>query len=184
MRLQNQQYTVTTSVETKPFLTLFDFVYNLNNTNTDDYYMARVFYVTSGDGNLTSIAFVDLVCAEYEPHAVLEKDQLTFILFDYIVRLDLATGSIVSTRNCDNSGGLLEIYPIEDGYIIHGECDIFRFDYKLNQVWRFTGRDILVSAEKDRHFWIKDQTIHCRDFSGWHYVLNLDGVLIHEFQES
>lgn len=112
MLLQNQKYTVTTAVEMKPLLTSFDIVYNLNHTNTDAFYMARIFRVTSVDRKLITIAFIDLVCSEYEPHAVLEKDQLTLVLFDFIVRLDLATGSIVSIRDCNNSGGLQEIKAI------------------------------------------------------------------------
>lgn len=84
---------------------------------------------------------------------------------------------------CDNVGGLYEIHPIEGGYIIWGEMDIFRYDFQLNRIWHFMGRDILVSLTKDKRFWIDDGSIHCRDFQGWHYVLDFNGKLIDDFRE-
>lgn len=45
MRLQNQHYTITASVETMPSLSQFDIVYNLSNAKTEDFYMARIFRV-------------------------------------------------------------------------------------------------------------------------------------------
>ncbi len=85
---------------------------------------------------------------------------------------------------CDNIGGLFEIHAIEGGYIIWGESDIFRYDLQLNRIWHFTGRDMLVSRTKDKHFWIDDGLIHCRDFEGWHYVFDFNGKLIDDFREA
>ena len=183
MHLQNQRYTVTAHVETMPSLAQFDIVHNPNHTNTDDFYNAQVFRVESIDAAARTIALLDLLCAGYEPFAVLEMDCLTVILFDSIVRINLSTGLITEMIECDNMGGLHEIHAIPDGYIIWGEGDIFRYDLQLNRKWHFMGRDILVSLDKDKHFWIKDDLIHCRDFLGWHYVLDFDGNLLHNFQE-
>ena len=183
MRLQNQHYTIAASVETMPSLSQFDIVYNLSNAKTEDFYMARIFRVCSFDGISRSIALVDLLCAEYKPYAVLEDNFLTAILFDSIVRINLATSLVSQYEKCDNMGGLHEIHPMKDGYIIWGEGDIFRYDSALNRIWNFSGRDILVSCNTDKHFWIEDGLIHCRDFLGWHYIIDFDGKLIRDFRE-
>ena len=47
------------------------------------------------------------------------------------------TGVIVQYEECDNMGGLFEIHPIDGGYLIWGEGDVFRYDLSLNRVWRF-----------------------------------------------
>lgn len=44
-------------------------------------------------------------------------------------------------------------------------------------------RDILVSLYDNRHFWIEDKLIRCRDFLGWHYVLDYNGKLLRDFKE-
>jgi len=183
MRIQNSFYSITAAVETMPVLDAFDVVHNLNNKKLDDFYMAWVFNVLSSDGSSRSIALIDLLCGGYEPYAVLEDHALTALLFDGIVRIDLTTGLVVQHEKCKNLGGLQEIFPIENGYIIWGEGDIFRYDHDLNQIWHFMGRDILVSQAADKHFWIENDLIHCRDFQGWQYILDFDGNLLHNFRE-
>lgn len=183
MHLENQRYIITATVETRPPLEHFDLVFSPTDLNVNDFYMARILEITSADGGSRSIALVDLLCAKYEPYAVLENDLLTVILFDAIVQIDLISGMITRCAQCDNWGGLHEIHGLEDGYLIWGEGDIFRYDRSLNLVWHFMGRDILVSPIMDKHFWIEDGLIHCRDFLGWHYILNFDGNLISDFRE-
>ena len=145
--------------------------------------MAREFRVERQNGCTISFALIDLICSGYEPYAVLEENILTVILFSTIVQLEMDTGKIVQYVPCDNTGGLCEIHAIEGGYIIWGEEDIFRYDRSLNQVWHFMGRDILVSLKANRHFWIENGFIHCRDFLGWHYVLDLNGNTLSDFRE-
>lgn len=183
MYLQNQHYAVTTTVETMPPLSQFDIVHELEPEKTKDFYMARVLKIEPCGGPSGTVALTDLLCASYEPHRVLEGDRLTLIFYDCIVRLDLGTGLILERRDCGSWGELGEIHPIPDGYIIWGECDLFRYDLQLNRVWHFMGRDMLVSLKGDRSFWIEDGLIHCRDFLGWQYMLDLDGKLIRDFRE-
>ena len=184
MYLQNQHYSITAFVETMPPLEQFDIVHNPKNTNTDEFYNARIFKIESIDAVPRTIALLDLLCAGYEPFAVLEMDCLIVILFDSIVRINLSTGLIEEMIECDNFGGLHEIHVINDGYIIWGEGDIFRYDRKLKRIWHFAGRDMLISQKEDKQFWIEDGLIHCRDYLGWHYVLDFDGNLLHDFLES
>ena len=178
MYLQNQKYRITGRVESMASLDGIDFVHNLTGTDPDDGYSVRIFEVERSGGDTKSIAFVDSICSAYEPYAVLENDLLTTILFDSIVQFDLSAAQVVQCKACDNMGGLLEIHAVSDGYIIRGEGDIFRYDRSLNRVWHFMGRDILVSREVKQNFWIEDDLIHCRDFQGYHHILDLNGTLL------
>ncbi len=184
MLLQNQHYTIHCDVLTQPPLDGFDVVHNTENTDTTDFYMARTFEITRTDGRTLQIALLDLLCSGGEHYAVLDGNTLTIILFDAIVRLDPDTGAILQHVPCENMGGLYELHPIEGGYLIYGESDLFRYDLSLRKGWEFSGRDILVNTEKERSFWIEGSEIHLRDFLGWHYVLDFDGNLLREFQET
>ena len=77
-------------------------------------------------------------------------------------------------------GGLMGICAIEGGFILHGETELFRYDQQLNRIWSFSGRDIFAALDGKKAFWIEKDTVHCRDWLGWHYVLNFDGKLISE----
>ena len=105
---------------------------------------------------------------------------LTQILFDEIRQVDAQTGEVLQQVNCPNMGGLMGICAIEGGFILHGETELFRYDQQLNRIWSFSGRDIFAALDGKKAFWIEKDTIHCRDWLGWHYVLNFDGKLISE----
>ena len=183
MIFHNKEYRVVTSVEVKPPLEQFDVIYNPKNINTDEIYMARIFQINRADGYSQAIALIDLICAIYEPYAVLDKNILTTILVSAIVQIDIDTGTIVQYEECENMGGLFEIHPIDGGYLTWGEDEISRYDLSLKPVWHFSGRDILISLHSKLHFWIEGNEIHCRDFLGWQYILDFNGKLIHDFRE-
>jgi hypothetical protein len=50
-------------------------------------------------------------------------------------------------------------------------------------MWVFGGRDIFARANEEECFWIDNGSIHCRDWEGWHYVLDMDGNLMSEVCE-
>ena len=183
MELHNNRYAVQSSVEVTPLLNQYDIVHNTENIDTNDYFMARTFHINRLDGHSLKVALIDLICSSYEPYAALDGNILTTILFSSIARIDMDTGLLVQYTECDSIGGLFEIHPIDGGYLIWGEGDIFRYDLMLNRVWAFMGRDILVSLHSNQHFWIQKSEIHCRDFLGYHYVLDFDGKLICDFRE-
>ena len=108
---------------------------------------------------------------------------LTQILFKEIRQVDAKTGDVLRQVECPNMGGLMGICAIEGGFILHGETELFRYDEQLNRVWSFSGRDIFVTLDGKKTFWIEKDTIHCRDWLGWHYVLDMDGKLISESLE-
>ena len=183
MEIHNEKYQIISNVVESPHLDQFDIVHNIRKISTDDFFMARTFQITKKDGHSITVALIDLICSSYVPYAVLEEDCLTIILFSAIVRMNVDTGLIVQYEECDNMGGLFEIHPIDGGYLIWSEGDICRYDSSLKRIWHFMGRDILVSMYSDKHFWIEDKQIHCRDFLGWHYVLDFSGKLIRDFKE-
>lgn len=183
MVLHNEHYTVFSHVEVKPALDRFDIIHNTEKIDINDFYMAHIFEIERSDGHSVSVAMIDLLCSGYEPNAVLGKNYITLILFSAIIRIHPDTGAIVQYEPCENMGGLFEIHRIKDGYLIWGEGNIFCYDLSLKQIWDFSGRDILVSTHADIHFWIEDNIIHCRDFSGWHYLLDPDGKLIDNYLE-
>ena len=115
--------------------------------------------------------------------AVQEENYLTQILFDEIRQVDVQTGNVLQRSECPNTGGLIGICAIADGFILHGETELFRYDRQLNRVWSFSARDIFATPDGTRAFWIEENAIHCRDWLGWHYVLNFDGKLISENPE-
>lgn len=183
MTLSNENYTIECAVLTQPSLEAFDIVHNTEAADTSDFYMARTFRIECKGGHNRSIALLDRLCSDSDHYAVLEDHTLTVILFTAIVRLDMNTGAILQYEPCENTGSLYEIYPIEGGYILYGESELFRYDHALHRLWMFSGRDILVSLAHNPSFRLEENEIHVRDFLGWHYVLDLDGNIIHEFLE-
>ena len=183
MILQNEHYTIRSDTLFELPLAGYDIVHDPKAVGTDDLYCVRAFHITRGDGTALHVALIDHICASAVPYAVLEGHVLTVILFEAIVRIDADTGAIVQLVPCPNMGGLMEIHPIEGGYILYGEGEIFRYDRSLNRIWDFSGRDILVSLCHKKSFWLEENEIHVRDFLDWHYVLDMDGNLLREFME-
>ena len=109
-----------------------------------------------------------------------EEECLILIFFDEIQQLDVKTGTVLRKVKCPNMGGLIDICSVEDAYIIHGELELFRYDKQLNRIWEFYGRDIFATIDDEKAFWLEGNTIHCRDWLGWHYILDLDGNLLSE----
>ena len=105
---------------------------------------------------------------------------LTQILFKEIRQVDTQTGAVLRQVECPNMGGLIGICALEGGFILHGETELFRYDQQLNRIWSFSGRDIFATLDGTKAFWIEADAIHCRDWLGWHYVLDLDGNLVSE----
>lgn len=184
MVLVNARYRVTITTESRPSLEGYPLLYQTEELDFDDFYTARFVNVEPIGGQAFRVAVLDYLAASTEPCVVLEGDMLTMILFRTILRIDLCTRTVLQSVDCENMGGLEEIHPIDEGYLIKGECDIFRYDKALSRVWHRCGRDIFATPEGDDCFWIDDDVIHCRDWQGWHYMLDMNGKTISESQEN
>ena len=183
MVLKNEQYIVTISTAITPSLDGYQVIYQTDEFDMHDFYCARLIEIKVANGSASKAAILDATIPSTEPCAVLENNVLTILLFNVILQIDLETTTIIRCIDCENLGGLEQIFEINHGYLLKGECDIFYFDKKLNQVWHFGGRDILARATGEKCFWIDNDLIHCREWEGWHYVLDMDGNVISEFQE-
>lgn len=183
MTLCNENYTIKSATLFMPPLTGYDVIHNPETVDTDDLYSVRDFHIVRKGGTPIHLALLDHSCSSALPYAVLEDHVLTVILFEAIIRIDADSGAILHCVPCPNMGGLMEIHPIEDGYILYGEGEIFRYDRSLHRVWSFSGRDIFVSLDHPWSFRLEENEIHIRDFLGWHYILNMDGQLLRAFME-
>ena len=183
MVLNNEQYLVTILTEITPSLDGYRVIYQADGIDMHDFYCARLIEVKASNGTVSRVTLLDNLISKNEPCAVLEDNVLTVPLFDTILQIDLETATLIRCVDCENWGGLEQIFEINQGYLFKGECDIFYYDKMLNQVWRFGGRDILARVTEEKCFWIENDLIHCRDWAGWHYVLDMDGNIISEFRE-
>lgn len=183
MVLISEQYLVTILTETTPLLDGYQVICQTDEIDVHDFYCARLIEVKAVSGTVFRLALLDNLISENEPCAVLEDNILTVLLFNKILQIDLETVAIVRCVDCENCGGLEQIFEIDQGYLLKGECDIFCYDKELNQTWDFSGRDILARITGEKCFWIEKDLIHCRDWAGWHYVLDMNGKTISEFQE-
>ena len=181
--LDNKQYKVTITTEYRPPMEGVSVLYQAGELDFNDTYTARFLTVEPANGQEYHVAVLDFVASSIGPYAALEGDMLTMVLFRTILRIDLRTLTIVQSADCENMGGLEEIHPIDGGYLIKGECDIFRYDKALNRIWHRCGRDVFATPSGDDCFWIEGDVIHCRDWQGWHYLLNMNGETIKEIRE-
>lgn len=184
MILANEHYKVTVTTEYKPSPDDRRVIYQPEDLDMTDFYCARFFQIQPADGAAFGFAVLDFLASDTEPYAVLEKNILTVLLFRTILQLDLDRKTVLRCADCENTGGLQEIYSADSCYIIKGECEIFRYDKALDQIWCRCGRDIFARPTEEKCFWIEENLIHCRDWEGWHYVLDMDGNKIDEFQET
>lgn len=181
MLLSNEKYKVTILTGATPDPEGYTVLYRKED---NDFYFAHLIEAESSNGGSDRFALIDFLITSSESCAVLEDNILTVLLFSKILQIDLHTKTILRCVDCENMGGLEQIHSIDNGYIIKGEGDIFRYDRELNQVWSFGGRDIFAHPTAKRCFWLENNAIHCRDWEGWHYTLDLDKNLISEVFES
>lgn len=183
MVLNNEQFLAIISTQINPSLDGYRVIYQADGVDLCGFYCARIIEIKAANGTVFRVALLDNLLSKSEPCAVLEDNILTVTLFDKILQINLETAAIIRCVDCENLGGLELIFEINQGYLSKDECDIFYYDKMLNQVWRFGGRDILARVTGEECLWIEKNLIHCRDWAGWHYVLDMDGNTISEFQE-
>ena len=183
MILVNGRYTVRLSMEATPVLDGYPVWFRAEDAWEQDFFCARLIEVDCAYGDKYRFALTDHLLSGGEECAVLEDDILTVILFDSIVQIDLNKRIIINRVECENIGGLEGIRRCGKRYILKGECSIFGYDNDLKRMWVFGGRDIFARANGEECFWIDNGSIHCRDWAGWHYVLDMDGNLMSEVCE-
>jgi len=71
-----------------------------------------------------------------------------------------------------------EIFPIRDGYIVHGELQITRLNKNGIMLWQTYGADIFVTVDGSEQFEVTESYIIATDWNNDVYVINFDGETI------
>lgn len=185
MKISSQSYQISIERIQEPFksesLKRFDYVFDPGVHITDEFHSAFSVKVEKKSQTF-SIALIGSFFGFDSQCAALEGATLTVLMDDEIFVLDLESISLVRhTAIGDES--YFAIYPIENGYIIHGEQTILRLNRNFEQVWRFGGSDIFVTQNNgEGSFAIADDRIYLEDWNGYKFILDLDGKLLQETQ--
>lgn len=114
----------------------------------------------------------------YGDHVGSWKDNIVFcdcelvvVMFTTLYRLHLVTGAFVY-KQFPHMAGAFRTYRVEDGYVIHGECELIRLDRALNTRWSFSAADIHARLDGQESLRLYPDRWELDDFSGRRYVLN------------
>ncbi|MDX1628432.1 MAG: hypothetical protein R3345_07015 [Fulvivirga sp.] len=72
----------------------------------------------------------------------------------------------------------LELYPMDDAYIVHGELEISRIDNSGNIVWQQGGEDIFIHPEGNNNFKLTPERIEVSDWNNRQYSFDVDGNVL------
>ena len=129
----------------------YDFVLNVDGYTAQDYYRVLSLSVNLFHDKY-KIALVGSGQSYPDDCAVLDDEVLTVIQDNRVVRLDLHNRTVVATYDTDLYGCAFGLYSTPDGYFIHGELEVARYDKDFNKKWGFSGRDIFVSPNNKQAF--------------------------------
>lgn len=181
MILSNEVYEINISKVNYPLrsagTTKYSRIFNLHEYKKSDFHAAFVIQVKTICGKVC-VALIGSFYADAEHCAVLDGSLLTVLMDDEIVCFDLSDISIMKHKSIGNET-YFSIYPIIDGYLVHGELSILRLDKDFQQVWNFSGSDIWVIQDGNQAaFRIENDQIFLEDWNGIKYTLNMDGKLL------
>lgn len=183
MILQNEQFSVEIKKIGSPLNEeLFDFVYDFENYKNEDLFTVLEIKCSNFGKQIVIAIFCDF-CGDYECCTVLNKNKLVIAKFNTVYEIDLERGD-VKYKIFTDLAGAVGLYKVEDGYIIHGEMEIVKLDFELNEVWWFSGADIFATINGEKAFSITKDKIQLVDFQNNHYTINLTGELIEDFMKN
>ena len=185
MRVSSQNYQISIYTIRGPLrseeLNLFDYVFDPKDHKTDEFHLAFSVKIET----TKQVFMVGLIGSSYaidDQCAVLDGSTLTVLMDDEIFVLDLESISLVRHTTIGDES-YFAIYPVEHGYIIHGEQAIMRLNRDFEQVWRFYGSDIFVTPGDGKgSFAIADDRMYLEDWNEYKFILDLDGKLLQETQ--
>ncbi len=181
MKISNQSYQISINRTYGPLqseeLNSFDYVFDPEDRKTNEFYYVFSVKVEKKDRMFT-IVLIGSFFAIDDQCAVLEGSTLTVLMDDEIFVLDLESISLVR-HTVIGRESYFAIYPVENGYIIHGEETILRLNKDFDQVWRFGGSDIFATPDVRKvPFAITDDKIFLEDWNGYKFTLDFDGNLL------
>lgn len=183
MELSNNIYCITIDKADDPLRSQeshnYNYIYNPSDYKEDDIHSAFIISIETACNN-SCIELIGSFYSNPDRCAELEDSKLVVLMDDVIVEFDLETLSVLKHKTIGDET-YFSLYPITDGYLIHGELSIIRLDRNFEQVWNFYGSDIWVVQDGTREaFQIIDDQILLEDWNGIKYILNMDGKLVTE----
>lgn len=181
MTLSNEAYGISISKVDYPLRSTetptYSRIFNLHGYKKSDFHAAFIIRVKTVCGEICA-ALIGSFYADAEHCAVLDGSLLTVLMDDDIVLFDLTAMSVVKHKSIGDET-YFSIYPITDGYLVHGELSVLRLDKNFQQIWSFYGSDILVIHDGNRAaFRIENDQILLEDWNSIKYALNMDGKLL------
>ncbi|MBQ2815831.1 MAG: barstar family protein [Clostridia bacterium] len=158
-----------------------DFVYDLENYISQDYKKILLIEINTETG-LRRVALYCDFCGNFEYCTVLQQENLVIAKFNSAYMINVCTGEI-QYKCFSDMAGALRLYLLEDGYLIHGECEIVKLDFEFNTQWTFSGKDIFASLDGKEVLKIFDDRIEITDFSGNTYIVPLTPELVKQVME-
>jgi hypothetical protein len=115
----------------------------------------------------------------FENSSLLDKDRLVICCADKIFCLSIPGLDLKWQTRADLT--CLQIFKLEEDYLVHGEVNISRIDANGNIKWQFGGADIFISIESADDFKIETDHIRVVDFCNTEYKIDFSGNLISSF---
>ncbi|MBQ4119338.1 MAG: barstar family protein [Clostridia bacterium] len=159
----------------------FDYIYDFERYKDEELHSVLAIKIITAVKE-TQIALYCDFCGDYKCCTVLNNEKLLIAKFNTVYEINLISGE-ARYKQFNDLAGTMGLYKVEDGYIIHGEMEIVKLDYKLTTVWRFGGADIFASPQGNDSFKISNDKIELIDFENNHYTINLNGQLIEQFMK-
>jgi len=172
---QDKTYTVD-SVDNKPY----DIIMNPFKYTRSDYTKTMEIVIKNEMFEEMRIALIGSLYGVESNYAVLKDRELVFLIEKDIFIINIDEYKLIKYRKIECFGDNFGIYLVNDGYIIHGEMEVFKLDYELDKVWQFLGADIFVTQDEKLPFLINGDRIKIYDWNGTYYEIDLDGKLIYD----
>lgn len=107
--------------------------------------------------------------------AILHGSCLTILQGWRIIQVDIHTGKMINVVTLDVLGSIIDMFEVNDNYLIYGEVYIVMLDASLHELWTFMGRDIFISMTGKKSFELKNDSICLYDFVDNYYELDYEG---------
>lgn len=171
----DETYTID-SVDNKPY----DIIMNPFKYTRNNYAKAMEIVIQNEVYEETRIALIGSLYGYESDCAVLNNKELLVLIDKDIFIINIDDYMLIKYKNIDCFGDNFAVYLVHDGYIIHGEMEIFKLDYELNKVWEFSGADIFVTQDDKLPFLIDGDRLKIYDWNGAYYEIDLNGNLIYD----
>ncbi len=105
---------------------------------------------------------------------IIEDNRLLICCANSVFCLEISTLNLLWKTKVDDATAI-QIFKINDGYIVHGELEITRLATNGNSIWQNAGADIFVTDSNEANFEIKDKIIFVKDWQNRTYKWDLNG---------